>query len=697
MFVRGLVISFVLIFFIKETFAQDTIKFYQKDSQIIAGEYFQYYLDQDHRYSIEEVSSPGFEVNFKPSEYPTLDFGFEEASIWLKFDLINLNPEEKQLILEIAYPFLDSLDFYFQARDGKWTKIPTGLLRPQRNRPLIYRHFVFYLDQPYHRSKTYYLRIRNRVSSHLPLIIYAPDRFQALTLTKEIHYGSFMGVMLLMFLSHLFLFFSLKSPRYLYYSLYILFSTLTYTNISGHNFQYIWGDQPHLGNQFYIIFIGLDIIFLAAFSRDFLRISEYFPRLNLLFRFLIFLGFLYIPLSFLVSFPKMVILTLISILLSAFLMMGLGFIIWIKGYPPAKYFFMAWIFQFLGILLIAAKEWMYIPVFFDFAVPHSGEIGFVLEVLFFSLALSNQFRRTNAEKKKAVEKIINLQRDANELLEHRVAQRTKELTQKQVALEEQQKALQFAYSQIRDSVRYARRIQQRILEDPTSLSLMFPQNFIFFQAKDIVSGDFYWFNQIGDNKILIVADCTGHGVPGSFMTIMGIDFLNEIIIEKQIQEPDQILKELDQKIIHHLRQEIRGGEVHDGMDISILIYQEKERSIKFAGAKSPLILIRNQALEVFKGGRFSVGGYYLEQKKAFQTHLMEIKEGDAFYLFTDGYVDQFGQANNRKFMRKRFKELLLRIHQRPIDQQKEAVIAQLKQWKGNKNQTDDILVIGLVF
>lgn len=281
----------------------------------------------------------------------------------------------------------------------------------------------------------------------------------------------------------------------------------------------------------------------------------------------------------------------------------------------------------------------------------------------------------------------------NENLEHLVDQRTNELQTKTMELEQ-------AYNQITDSVYYAKRIQHAVLSDPQEIISNFKDAFIFFKPKDIVSGDFYWFAEVKDannsrSLILAAVDCTGHGVPGAFMTIMANDFLNEIVNTQKVTMPDRILYELDQKLIDTLRKQSPEEEVNDGLDIAIITLDIEKNQLYFAGAKNPLYWVQNGEIKQIAGSKFPIGGSTQYSYKFFELKKINIQTGDSFYLASDGFQDQFGGEKGKKYLKSRFRELLHKLSGQPMATQATTLEETLVQWQGIEQQTDDILVIGL--
>lgn len=246
---------------------------------------------------------------------------------------------------------------------------------------------------------------------------------------------------------------------------------------------------------------------------------------------------------------------------------------------------------------------------------------------------------------------------------------------------------------ITQSIRYAKRIQDAILPDQELIKKHFEEYFVMYHPRDIVSGDFYWFAEMGDLLILVVVDCTGHGVPGAFMTMMGNDLLNQIIIENEITSPEYIISELDKKVIKNLdsSQEKR----NDGMDIAIAVIDSNKKEIHFSGAKLPLYLVHKGVLEQFKGNIFPVGSQQFKNTKNYEKRIIPYAEGDMLYLFSDGFQDQFGGEKKSKYTIKRFRHFLSEMHEMSMNEQKEMLEKELTYWQNGSKQTDDILVLGL--
>ena len=299
-------------------------------------------------------------------------------------------------------------------------------------------------------------------------------------------------------------------------------------------------------------------------------------------------------------------------------------------------------------------------------------------------------------------------KNVNQQLEDKVQQRTRELEKSNINLLElneefasQAEVLRFAHQEIKQksdslmsSIMYAKRIQEALLVDWNVVRQHYPESFIFFRPRDIVSGDFYWYSHKEGRTILAMLDCTGHGVPGAFMSIIGNELLKDLTQRVPPAHWDvvTILEGMDQGVRDALKQNLT--QQADGMDMAILIIDADKSTVHFAGAKVPLVYMQQEELHVIKGTNRPIGGQRQTMKK-FVHHEIIVYTDTTFYLYSDGYQDQFGGEKDTKYMSKRFRNFLHEIHELPMDEQEEVLENELQNWKGEKKQVDDILVIGL--
>jgi serine phosphatase RsbU (regulator of sigma subunit) len=253
--------------------------------------------------------------------------------------------------------------------------------------------------------------------------------------------------------------------------------------------------------------------------------------------------------------------------------------------------------------------------------------------------------------------------------------------------------LEFREKGITDSLVYAKRIQEALLPSELYFRKHFEESFIFFKPKDIVSGDFYWIGEKNERVFIVAADCTGHGVPGALLSMIGREIIEKTINEENIVAPSQVLAVLDKALEKTFSREKNVGTViRDGMDLGLCVVDKRKRSLSFSGAFFPLYLIRNNNLTEFKGDRIVLG--MNPEGSKYTDNEIELKEDDIFYIFSDGYIDQFGGLENKKYMYRRFRYLLMTIHSFPAETQKSILNDSIITWQGHNVQVDDMMVIG---
>ncbi len=290
----------------------------------------------------------------------------------------------------------------------------------------------------------------------------------------------------------------------------------------------------------------------------------------------------------------------------------------------------------------------------------------------------------------------------NESLEGKVKERTsevmkqkEEIESKNIILEHQKKELEVMNKHMKDSIMYARNIQEAILPEERKIANHLTQYFMLSRPRDIVSGDFHWFafNERNNQSLISVADCTGHGVPGAFMSMLGKSALDYIMFEKKKDKPGEILSALQDDVYRAL-----GTNAKDGMDIALCSFDFENKKMYFAGAQSHLYLVRNGDVYVIKGDKYPIGGSvkYYNEHRTYQTHTVDLLKNDMLYMTSDGYPDQFGTPENIKFTTKRFRELLQKVCVlEDLNEQKQQILDAHLEWRGEQKQLDDVLVIGV--
>jgi serine phosphatase RsbU (regulator of sigma subunit) len=272
-----------------------------------------------------------------------------------------------------------------------------------------------------------------------------------------------------------------------------------------------------------------------------------------------------------------------------------------------------------------------------------------------------------------------------------------QLKEKNILIEEKNKIVEEKNKDITDSIRYAKRLQSAILKPENSITSYYEDGFIFFKPKDIVSGDFYWFEKFGNLLLVAAADCTGHGVPGAFMSIIGCNLLSQAVNEYAITKPSAILNSLNKGLSKVLQQKQDGhsDSVKDGMDIALCVFNSEKMTLEYAGAYNPMWIVREGKMLEFKADKFPVGAFVDNHIRIFKDHEISMQKGDYVYLFSDGYADQFGGPEGKKFKYKQLQKLFTDNYSKPASEQKLILERTFESWAGDLEQVDDVLVIGI--
>ena len=286
-------------------------------------------------------------------------------------------------------------------------------------------------------------------------------------------------------------------------------------------------------------------------------------------------------------------------------------------------------------------------------------------------------------------------RETEENLERKVKERTEEVVKQRDEIEKQRGKLQELYKDVTDSIVYAKRLQNTILPSPEKVRSICPDSMVLYKPKDIVSGDFYWFEEMNNKSLFAVVDCTGHGVPGAFMSILGSNGLNSALGEAKLDKPSEILDHLNKSIYESLHKNGETeDEVRDGMDVAICSIDYSTLTLEYSGANNALYIIRDNEFIITKADKRAIGSFQPGTAN-YTNHTIPLKQGDMVYIFSDGYPDQFGGPRGRKLMYNNFREYLLLAKSQPIDSQAEFLNQKLVNWQGQMDQVDDILLIGL--
>ncbi|WP_250631011.1 7TM diverse intracellular signaling domain-containing protein [Rhodoflexus caldus] len=606
---------------------------------------------------------------------------------WVKIAVANPYEVPLARFLEIRNSTVNRISQYI-TREGKLIEtIHTGDAQPYSTRPVQSNYFIFPIDLPASQTTEILLRIDTESDAvNLPLVLWESQSLLENAQRERWIFGLFYGVLLFTIIFHLFLFYKLNDTAVIYYIGYVVGVGGFMLSMDGLASQYLFPDFPQLANSllpFSALFGGLC---LMIFSYKYLGKENLARWAQISLAFIGVLCILLMPLCFASNemITYIIIFASVMIPLCSVIAVVAGLVAYRTDPLRAKYFITAFFFLMGGIMLIVVKGF---GIVLGELNEYGLKFGVAAEVVIFAFALTVRFKQMDERTQAmALEHLQNLNRvkdEYNQTLQEEVARRTEELSN--------------ANQKLTDSIRYAKRLQEAVLPRRFAVSNLFPRSSIFEQPRDIVSGDFFWANQIGQTKMLAVVDCTGHGAHGAFMSILGCRLFDEIAEQMSLECPAEWLIHLDRRFRRILISERDETIYAASMDVALLAYNEADQILEYAGARRPLYLFRNGHLQVYKGSPIAIGGTLTGKRQTafFEKHRIDVQSGDIVYLFSDGYADQFGGQPEQKLTLGRFKEILATIHHHPIHQQEQHLKSHLTAWQQSSPQMDDILVVAV--
>jgi len=699
---------------------------------ILLGNDLRVYTDQSHQKLIQEVieqSQEGFHALQEDEIKSGLD---DQHTYWLSIPIHYTANEQKQFVLKFDKR-LDSVQVFSIYQDQTFQLSgQTGLLIGKSEKQLSVSHLIQTVPFQVGAGKQLAsLLIRVRNVSHYPVkpqvALYTrktwENKYIRLQEETNLFQSFFHGMLWIMIIYNLIASIFTKDRNYLFYTLYIFGVSFFTLQSYGYLDDLLLTEMPVLSYYCRVIGLSLAAWGYIGFSLSFLEggmISRSWKVILKIWIVLVGLSLTSALINFStvyhIKFYNTKGVIFFALLMITFLVFYVNLLVKHHRNTLIRYFLAGSTFVVLGgfvsnfLRLTAPEIFEHVDIFLQF--------GIVLELTFFSLGLAHRMK-VNEQKMRLVQAENNqILQNQNEVLEDRVKERTLELSQKndeiltqneelqqqaeeiktqKEYIESQNHLLEEQHLRLTDSMRYASTIQGAILPPTPKIQALFEEHFALYIPKDIVSGDFYWVEQIGALRILVVGDCTGHGIPGAFMSMIGINALHETIIEKKILKPSEILENIHQIIKRTLNQNHEDDSNNDGMELALCIFQETTEGqiqVAYAGAKRPLYYMEAGQIVQYKGTRRAIGGYQGKIQKPFEDHRFELSKGTTIYLTTDGFADQNGTETG-KIGSKRLRSLLAEAAPLPFPEQKSYLQDFLIHHQKDEEQRDDITIVGV--
>ena len=675
------------------------------------GATVRYMEDKQGALSVDDLPENLNHSLWKENTHNVLNFGYTDSIYWVRADFVNASLMDAAYWFEIAYPVIDDIRIHI-IRENRMETLHMGDKHPFYQRPVETRNFVFPVNPGPSEAFSLIMRFSSTSSMQMPLYVYREDVLMDKIQREMLEFSLYYGAMLIMILYNLFVYVSVRDSMYLYYVVYVFFMVLWASSLNGVCFQYFW-PQATLWNDKVIVFALNGIVFFASlFIMRFLNVKQEYPGHHRLFMVFTMSAAILMPSAFVMPYragiSSAMILAMIAISYGAFIAVLRLF----DGFKLARVFVLAWAMVVIGGLVMALSKFGLIPR--NAITEAAVQIGSVLEVALLSFALAH---RLNLEKKQRIEaqNIANIhERHArfareNELKNERKAREAREealemqkmmadtlekkVQERQADLNKSLKNVSGIFDKIMKSLSYARMIQAAMLPASEDIARLIPDHFIWYAPRDIVGGDFYYMDRADTARIVVVGDCTGHGVPGALMTLIALSELKRIIRGEKCYDPCEILVRMNRRIRKTLKQDRNAALSDDGLDMAVCVIHPENSSLVFAGARLDLRYISHQEIHTIKGDKRSLGYVSLSVDYAYTVHRLSTEPGMTVYLTTDGIIDQPCEKTGLRFGTKQLNEALLSFSNLQLNLQHEELSERLMTFRGQRDQVDDITVV----
>lgn len=648
------------------------------------------YKDPNNKILLKNLDS----VPFHLAQKKDLNLGFYNGSVWLRIDLSDKGINQHSQ-LEIDNPNLDIIEVYHFS-EGHWNTLYSAgdqnITSRQENPSRCF--VVSQLPED-----IFYIKITNFGDQlFIPIQIIEKQKLKQKEIEEHLVFGIYFGLLLFVIILNLFLYVVIKEKSNLYYLIYLGGLLLLNLGLTGIGTQYLWGESTYINNHTQPFAATLSVLFLIQFTRTFLDTITLARKLDGIFKWLSILLLLNLILSLIPYQPvyhtSIIVINATTLLLNI-LIIPTALLSLKNNKKIGLLFVSAFVVLIISVFVFVLRNFGIVND--SFISKNSLLIGSSVEIILLSFAIVQKFKAFKNEAIDRLKEINQLKNDQNDALEREIQAKTKEIQLRNKELEEKS-------NELLDSINYAERIQKGMVPNESYFQQFFKDSFVLYKPKDILSGDFYWISKTTTTKVedknssLIVfalGDCTGHGVPGAMISVLGIKILNTSLKNLEVNTTGDALDYLNREITTTFNKEINDAKIADGMDIVICAYDEENSKLYFSGANNSLWLMRNSEIESYRGDRFAIGGF--DSKQNFLTQSLTIEKGDKIFLMSDGYIDQFGGPKNKKYKSKRLKDFLIQHETSSMSELKMQLDQELITWQGGKEQIDDVSIIGIQF
>lgn len=650
----------------------------------------------DQKQSLEQYLSGKSKGEKRMMKNAVENFDFTSSTYFLDFVLVNPSDKELNLVLETARPIINEVTLYSK-EDGR---LESGDAIPFEKRALKVEASAFPILLAAGESKHYTLRISSDGETLLiPMRFWEKDEYFLSLSNQQYVYGIYYGIFLFVILIYAAFYWLLRDKLFLIYTIYVLFSGLLQFALDGYLYRYFFPAGGYWADHLVIVTAGATVFFALRYAAGYLNLAG---RNALITRLIEYSVLLTMTLSMVPGKVMEVCYVAINVLSLLGVVYMLILSLRVRRYNPSvSALYVIGMFALLigAIVFILGNT----GVFQNTRISQHGlKAGALIETIFLSILMAGKYKTLQEEKEQAQQQVLVQLEEKNKLisesnvrLEAEVKERTKEIELQRLELKEKN-------DDLLASIKYAQRLQQALLTDKRKFQSVFEESSVFFAPRDIVSGDFFWAETILPNKlwpkglkVFAVADCTGHGVPGAFVSIVCSNLLKVASRSAEVNYPGEALNLIDRELQEIFNKD-KGNAIKDGMDISLVAIDPEKNQLFFSGARNSLVVIRQGEEIVLDANKQSVG-YSEEAKLDFKTIQLDLREGDMIYAFSDGYPDQFGGERGKKYLSKRLRAYLAELANLNTEKQEELLSKEFYAWKGKQEQVDDVLVVGVRF